>query len=111
MLANEYQLNAHRSAIYPSEMAIEYIALGLASEAGEVAGKVKKGIRDGKHWSGEQREDHRRSLLSELSDVLWYSAELCTVLGVTLQDVMQYNLDKLADRQRRGVLGGSGDAR
>lgn len=108
---NTYQSRAHVTAIYPQERAVEYIALGLASEAGEVAGKIKKQIRDGKNWSGEQREDHRYHIAAELGDVMWYIAELCTQYDLLLEDIAQHNLDKLASRAQRNVIGGSGDTR
>lgn len=111
MNATEYQLRAHALAIYPEERAVEYVALGLASEAGEVAGKVKKQIRDGKNWTGEQRHDHRVAVLAEMGDVCFYLAELCTHYGTTLSEVMQGNVDKLESRQRRGTISGNGDVR
>lgn len=111
MTPNEYQQRASRLAIYPEERAIEYVALGLASEAGEVAGKVKKAIRDGRHWTGEQREEHRYAVLGELGDVLWYVAELARQYNLPLEAVMQHNIDKLESRQARGTLTGNGDNR
>ena len=111
MTPNEYQQRAAALAIYPEERAIEYVALGLASEAGEVAGKIKKAIRDGRNWSGEQREDHRQNVKAELGDVLWYVSELARQLNLTLDDVMQHNIDKLESRQKRGTLTGNGDNR
>jgi len=88
--------------------AIAYPTLGLVNEAGEVAGKVKKIFRD---RGGVITDDDRQALMLELGDVLWYVAELCTQLGVRLEDAAQANLDKLADRHARGVLGGDGDYR
>ncbi|MFN7883265.1 MAG: nucleoside triphosphate pyrophosphohydrolase family protein [bacterium] len=111
MNATEYQLRAHALAIYPEERAVEYVALGLASEAGEVAGKVKKQIRDGKNWTGEQRHEHLDKTIAELGDVMWYAAELATVLGIDLGNVMRLNLAKLESRRDRGVIAGDGDAR
>lgn len=111
MTPNEYQQRASKLAIYPEERAIEYVALGLASEAGEVAGKVKKAIRDGKNWTGEQREDHRQSIKAELGDVLWYVAETARQYDLTLEDVLLYNIYKLESRQARGTLTGNGDNR
>lgn len=111
MNPTEYQQRAHALAIYPEERAIEYVALGLASEAGEVAGKVKKAIRDGKNWTGEQRHDHLQAVQAEIGDVLWYVAELCTAYGLSLANVMHMNIQKLESRRDRGVIGGSGDNR
>jgi NTP pyrophosphatase (non-canonical NTP hydrolase) len=111
MSPNEYQQRASRLAIYPSERGIEYVALGLASEAGEVAGKIKKQIRDGKNWTGEQREEHRQRIVDELGDVVWYVSELARQLDVPLETVLANNIFKLESRQRRGTIGGNGDVR
>lgn len=108
---DDYQNIAHRTAIYPAERGVEYVALGLASEAGEVAGKIKKQIRDGRDWNGEQREEMRQKILAELGDVLWYCAELATVYNVQLSEVLGANVAKLRGRQQAGTLGGNGDNR
>lgn len=87
---------------------IVYPTLGLTSEAGEVAGKVKKIFRD---RSGVVTDDDRAALTLELGDVLWYLAELCTQLDISLDDVAAANLHKLEDRTARGTLSGDGDYR
>ena len=99
--ANEYQEKCKSTAIYPKKDAIAYLSLGLVSEAGEVAGKVKKHIRDGTE----------SNVASEIGDVLWYCAMLANELGANLGKIMEDNLDKLQSRKTRGVLGGSGDTR
>ena len=109
--ATKYQALVLKTAIYPRETGVVYCALGLSGEAGEVAGKVKKQIRDGKDWTGEEREEQRQKIVDELGDVLWYAAALAHELGITLADAMARNINKLQDRKRRGVLSGSGDAR
>ena len=106
-----YQNAARSYAIYPEQRGIEYTVLGLTSEAGEVAGKVKKQIRDGSKWTGEQMEDHRQAVIDELGDVLWYAAELAHQLNITLGEVAARNIWKLAGREKRGTLRGSGDKR
>lgn len=105
---NYYQRNTHLTAKYPNHRALEYLILGLASEAGEVAGKYKKVIRDN---SGHLDSERRDELISEIGDVLWYIAELATVLGTNMSVIAQNNIDKLASRNARGVIGGSGDNR
>ena len=81
-----------------------YVALGLCSEAGEVADVLRKKLFYGKPTPPEELE-------KELGDVLWYVAALSSELDVTLQDVADANLQKLADRASRGTLQGNGDNR
>jgi len=106
---SEYQNQAMRTAIYPQlgEVPI-YPVLGLVGEAGEVAEKVKKIIRDKDGVVGKWDRDN---IALELGDVLWYLAAIAKELGYTLEDIAQMNLDKLNDRKDRGALGGSGDNR
>ena len=100
---NSYQRNASKTAIYPDQHKILYPALGLAGEAGEVANKVKKMLRDGKF----DRED----VAAEVGDCLWYIAALCRDLRFDMTDLAQRNLNKLKSRMERGTIQGSGDKR
>jgi NTP pyrophosphatase (non-canonical NTP hydrolase) len=104
----EYQRQASKTAIYDDADVVVYPALGLVSEAGEVAGKVKKSLRDDR---GQFLPEKRQEIAKEIGDVLWYIAALCTDLNVDMEAVAQGNLDKLNSRLARGVLGGSGDNR
>jgi NTP pyrophosphatase (non-canonical NTP hydrolase) len=105
---NDYQVKTNLTAIYPKDKALEYLVLGLASEAGEVAGKLKKYIRDNDSVVGV----HGASVIcSELGDVLWYISQIALELNTTLESVAQANIEKLSDRKTRGVIGGSGDSR
>ena len=106
MNLNDYQQKALETAIYPegTQKGLEYTILGLASEAGEVAGKYAKWIRDG----GEYPMD---DIAKELGDVLWMLACCAWEHGYSLEEVAQMNLDKLSSRKERGVLQGSGDDR
>ncbi len=108
MTLNEYQKLALETAIYPAQYEIIYPALGMNGEAGEVADKVKKIIRD---TNGTMSSDQRKSLAAECGDVLWYCATLANDLGYTLEEIGRMNHDKLKSRQLRGKLGGSGDNR
>jgi NTP pyrophosphatase (non-canonical NTP hydrolase) len=85
-----------------------YTALGLASEAGEVAGKVKKAIRD---EGGVISPERRDALAHEIGDVLWYCARLAAEIGYDLNDIGTMNLSKLNARKTQGLLGGDGDTR
>jgi len=108
---NEYQEMTAATAIYPgrhSFLGLTYCALKLAGEAGEVAEKVGKVIRD---ENSVVNGDKAQELMKELGDVLWYVSNAAYELGYGLELVAQTNLAKLADRKERGVLGGSGDNR
>jgi len=109
MTAEFYEMKAGQTAIFPKYKALEYLALGLTSEAGEVAGKVKKLIRDGADI--EDYELKKIAIASEVGDVLWYCAMLAKEVGVPLNDIMKDNLKKLHGRKVRGTLHGSGDNR
>lgn len=85
-----------------------YASLGLAGEAGEIANKVKKAIRD---HSGALPISMKADLVAELGDVLWYVALLAEELDVTLEFVAERNLKKLSSRKSRGELQGEGDTR
>ncbi len=104
-----YENLAGQTAIFPKEKALEYLALGLTSEAGEVSGKVKKLIRDGEDVEGFEMK--KIAIASEIGDVLWYCAMMAKEVGVPLNTIMQENLKKLHGRKERGTLQGSGDNR
>ena len=103
-----YQRAAQRTAQYPKEMGLYYTALGLASEAGEFAGKAKKVMRDS---GGVLTQEAKDALVAELGDCAWYIAMAAKELSVTMSRVARLNLEKLASRKQRGVIGGSGDER
>lgn len=104
MNLDAYTKLTRETAIYPKEQAVQYLTLGLASEAGEVAGKVKKSIRD----TGGLDV---MALIDEIGDVYWYLSRLCDEMNWNPEDVLQRNIAKLESRRERGVLGGSGDKR
>jgi len=126
--ADEYQKKAHSFSFYPkpiihnadgtcdengtctvfNEVDYVYPALALSEEAGEVAGKYAKAVRD---CNGRIDEKRRIEIKKELGDVMWFVAELSTLLDFTLEEVMAGNIEKLQSRKERGVLGGSGDNR
>ena len=100
---DKYQQQAATTAIYDQKHAVIYPALGLAAEAGEVANKVKKIMRDGKL--------DRDGIADEIGDCLWYIAALCRDLNIDMETVAYDNLEKLHGRQKRGTLRGNGDKR
>lgn len=109
MTVNEYQKEAHKYAVYntcgESRM---YPILGLVEEADEVADKFAKIFRD---KQGVISKEDELAIVKELGDVCWMIAEVANNLGVTLEQVMQGNLDKLASRKERNVIDGNGDDR
>lgn len=106
---SEYQKESRKTAQYPSAGSnYVYPTLGLAGEAGEVAEKIKKVIRDD---GGEVFSEKKKEIKKELGDVLWYVAQIASELGLSLEDIAKENLEKLFSRKERGVLHGSGDDR
>jgi NTP pyrophosphatase (non-canonical NTP hydrolase) len=106
---SDYQERSRATAVYPDAGDnLLYPTLGLCGEAGEVAEKIKKMVRDDGGVLSAQR---RAALSKELGDVLWYLAQLATEAELDLDAIAQDNLDKLLSRQRRSVLQGSGDDR
>lgn len=106
---SEYQKLSRRTALYPDrDNNFIYPTLGLTGEAGEVAEKVKKVLRD---KGGVMDETTKKEIAKELGDVLWYVAQVATELKLSLDEVASSNIAKLADRQKRNQLAGSGDNR
>lgn len=105
----DYQERSRSTARYPQAGSNPiYPTLGLCGEAGEVADKVKKVLRDqGGQFDAQVRDD----LLLELGDVLWYVAQLATELDLSLEAIAEANLAKLASRAARNVIAGHGDRR
>lgn len=117
---NEYSAFVRDLSLYPKDIVLftpdnpntggrlswVYPVLGLQGEAGEVAEKAKKFIRD-----GGDKDKFREDMKKELGDVLWYVQAICNELDLELVDVFAANMEKLASRRDRGVLQGSGDNR
>lgn len=110
MELNDYQQLAKSTAIYQAvtDMGLIYTTLGLVGEAGELANKLKKVIRDN---NGVLTYEVQEALADELGDVLWYVAMVAEELDYTLNDIATGNLTKLAARQAKGTLKGAGDDR
>ena len=109
MELNHYQSESRKTALYPDvgSNAI-YPTLGLVGEAGEVADKVKKILRDKNGLFDKKSKDE---IKFELGDVLWYISQLSSELGYELEEVADANLKKLKSRKNRGKIQGSGDDR
>ena len=108
MELKEYQEKAIATAIYGAGAKIIYPALKLNGEAGEVAEKVGKVLRDNE---GVFTDEIKLEIAKEIGDVLWYCAALAKDLGFDLNTIAEMNIAKLLDRQKRGVIQGSGDNR
>ena len=119
MTATEYEQQAHRTIAGHAAENITYLGFGLMAEAGEVADKIAKAVRRGDIVINNNEIffvcgncfQFRDNIVDELGDVLWFVAMLARHLGFSLEEVMRRNLDKLADRQNRGVIIGDGDKR
>jgi len=108
---DEYQIAAAKTAIYPGKgeiLGLLYCGLGAASEGGEVAGKIKKVLRDN---NGVVDAVFQRKIADEIGGALWYLAQAATEIGVDLGAIAQDNIAILASRQARGTLHGDGDNR
>lgn len=105
---NEYQEFVQSTKRYNENFRLIYPVLGLASEAGEVAGKLKKIFRD---EGGTIGDEQRLRLVDELCDVLWYVTCCADDLSLSLHDLAVHNVQKLTDRVQRDVIHGDGDNR
>lgn len=109
---DHYQLCAGDTAVYPNRKTtagLMYCVLGLTGEAGEIANKVKKILRD---HNGLLTFEMRERLIDELGDVLWYVSQVAAELHSTpLEEVARRNLEKLKKRQQDNVIHGEGDNR
>lgn len=113
---NDYQTAARKTAQGNS---LDHFVMGLTEEAGEVAGVMKRFHRGDESYRLYNRVSYeyeitpfaKEKLKGEAGDVLWYVAMIADELGITLEELAQYNIDKLADRMKRNVITGSGDNR
>ena len=108
---DEYQTKSREHAFYPNQNtpdAFRYLVYGITGEAGELAEHFKHALRDEGDKLSPERKD---MILKELSDIIWYLANICTELGVDFNDIPIINLEKIEDRLQRGTLPGSGNDR
>jgi NTP pyrophosphatase (non-canonical NTP hydrolase) len=105
---DEYQMFVRSTKVYDKEYNLVYPVLGLLSEAGEVAGKIKKLMRDDE---GQLTQERFSEIVAELGDVLWYATAVADDLGVSISDVFFQNFMKLKSRKERSMIKGSGDNR
>lgn len=108
MNLNDYQREAMKTAEYPKEHGLYYVALGLAGEAGEISNQAKKILRDDNNILTNKRAE---AMVKELGDVLWYVAMVADELDVDLEEVAKINIEKLTKRDEAGTIKGDGDNR
>lgn len=113
--SREYEDLVNSTAVYPrgphSDTEFLYLGLALNGEAGEVAEKIKKIVRDKEKSFQDLSDLDRKSIAKELGDVLWYTTTLGKEIGYSLEDIMKLNSEKLIKRRETGTLHGSGDDR
>jgi NTP pyrophosphatase (non-canonical NTP hydrolase) len=108
---DDYQKLANKTWHLPDaqdETALMYLGLGVTSEAGEVADKIKKVVRND---GGLMSEEKRQAILLEIGDVLWYLSQLARHFEVPFSEIAEKNIQKLADRAKRNVIASDGDTR
>lgn len=112
MELKEYQERAMTTCM-PSSNNFSYMFLNLVGEVGEFASKVAKAIRKEENCIEyndlEVTVTNNVELQKEAGDILWQLSGLCTVMGWSLEDIAQQNLDKLAARKAVGTIDGNGD--
>lgn len=121
MQIKDYQKIIRETAIYPDSIGPAYCAMGISDEAGEVSGKIKKLYRDRDLQdypslidfisSAEGGFEVQRQIKKELGDVLWYITAMANEAGITLEEVMEANYNKLIKRRETNTLQGDGDDR
>lgn len=129
MELNEYQQRAMGTCMSSCEN-LAYMLINLQGEVGELSSKVAKLIRKEQlcfmsteyetfsrdneaefFCSDDEKAEAIKAISAECGDVLWQLSGVCSVLGLSLEDVANQNLDKLASRKKRGVIDGNGDNR
>lgn len=102
----DYQKRSRSTAVYPNQ-GTNYIypTLGLVSEAGELADRVKRIQRDD---NGVVTDEKLLEISGELGDILWYAAQVATEFGLSLEDAAEGNLEKLSSRLENGTIKGFG---
>lgn len=110
MTFDEYQKRALTTALRSGSKQLDttHWVLGIVGESGEIAEKYKKIIRD---KNGKISKQEKQEFVKEIGDVLWHLAILAQELGFSFEDVAALNIQKLADRNQRGKIKGSGDNR
>lgn len=97
MTINEYQklaMTTLNPQLSEKDILINGV-MGLCGESGEAIDIVKK-------WLAQGHELDREKLAKELGDICWYLAETATALGLSLEDIMIANIEKLKKRYPAG---------
>ena len=112
MTANEYQEKC-KEAMTPECESIFYLLFGLTAETGEIVGKHQKWLR-GDFEKGNTDDEYdtlQGQVIPELGDALWFLTNIASYYGVSLEEVMKININKIEARQQNGTIKGDGDDR
>ncbi len=112
----QYQDWTLSTAVYPeagykTEREFNYLQHGASGECGETSGYWKKLLRKGVVQLGNNFRldnlpiEHAEKLIDEMGDELWYLARKCDALGITLEMLATFNVNKLEQRKAEGQLG------
>jgi NTP pyrophosphatase (non-canonical NTP hydrolase) len=116
MEIQEYQTIIGKTAVYPQDIGLAYCGLGLTGEAGEVAEKIKKVYRDNEELSGyfsghiprrrvkSELLKFQKDIKKELGDVLWYITAISNEVGLSFEEIMETNYNKLLARRDTNTL-------
>lgn len=107
-LIKEYNEFISKTKFYPKRRNIEYPAWGICGEAGEVAEKIKKTIRDNNEVFDDER---KKAILKELGDVLWYVVATAQDMDYDFEDIIHANMTKVTKRIETNTQHGEGDNR
>lgn len=115
---DDYQGIASKFALYPDHgqqtpLSITYGGLACPEEAGEIAGNIKKAIRDEDFFHSDNglKDSRREKIKKEAGDLLWELSQFCHEMGWTLSHLAMDNLNKLHDRKMQNTIQGDGSAR
>ena len=110
MTLDEYQKEALVTAVFKEDkfQDLAHWVFGITGEAGEIAEKIKKIVRD---KDGVLSDEDKEEIIKEIGDVLWYLAVLSEHLNISFEEVGKRNIAKLRSRHARGKISGSGDNR
>lgn len=106
MNLNEFQRWTRSTVVYDKKVEGDYVAYGLLSEAGELAGALAK-----YHRGDYDYDEYKTRAKKELGDLIWFLARYADYSGWELQDIMEGCVTKLEQRKKNNTIKGDGDLR